>query len=45
MVASGQVTDAVRKVVASEVEAEEFAEPADLKVEELDDVQKTALFS
>ncbi|MEM8743391.1 MAG: protein phosphatase CheZ [Pseudomonadota bacterium] len=45
MVASGQMTEAVRKAVAGEVEAEEFDEPADLKVEELDDVQKTALFN
>ncbi|MDA7947554.1 MAG: protein phosphatase CheZ [Hyphomicrobiaceae bacterium] len=45
VVASGQMAKAVRKVVAGEVEAAEFTEPADLKIEELDDVQKTALFS
>ena len=45
MVASGEMTDTVSEVMAGEVEAEDFSEPADLNVEELDGVQKTALFS
>lgn len=43
--ASGQVMEAASDALASEVNASDFSEPEDLKVDELNDVQKTALFS